>query len=139
MKTIRILVTGWRDWPEQDKYVIWNRLNEYQASCEIPAQFVVVHGQCPYGGVDLYAEQWAVTKGHKVEPHPARVVGGRILGPERNAKMVSLGADICLAFPGPRSRGTVDCMKKAEKAGIEVVKMEWTSTAPISTERKVST
>lgn len=125
MRTVRILVTGWRDWPEQAKQIIWNALNEYQASHEIPTQFVVVHGQCPYGGVDLYAEQWAIAKGHSFEAHPARVVNGKILGPERNAKMVKLGADVCFAFPGPRSRGTVDCMKKAEKAGIEIVKIEW--------------
>ena len=125
VRIYRILVTGWRDWPERDRYIIWNALNEFQASCEIPAQFVVVHGQCPYGGADLYAEEWAFSKGHVAEPHPARVVNNRILGPERNAKMVKLGADVCLAFPGPGSRGTVDCMKKAERAGIEVRSYSW--------------
>lgn len=126
MKTYRILVTGWRDWPEADKFVVWDVLNKFQAECEVPAEFVVVHGQCPYGGVDLYAEEWAIAKGHKPEPHPARIVSGRILGPERNTKMVDLGADVCLGFPGPSSRGTVDCIKKAKKAGIEVREKLWT-------------
>lgn len=125
MKTYRILVTGWRGWPEPDKFVVWQALNEFQRSCEIPAQFVVVHGQCEFGGADLYAEQWAVSKGHAFEAYPARRVNGRILGPERNAQMVKLGADVCLGFPGPGSRGTVNCMKLASKAGIPTRKVEW--------------
>jgi hypothetical protein len=35
--------------------------------------------------------------------------------------MVSLGADICLAFPQPGSKGTWDCARKAADAGIPVV------------------
>jgi hypothetical protein len=34
--------------------------------------------------------------------------------------MVDLGADLCLAFPMPRSRGTWDCVRRAKKAGIVV-------------------
>lgn len=41
-------------------------------------------------------------------------------GPRRNAYMVSLGADICLAFPLPGSRGTRNCMRLARQAGIDV-------------------
>lgn len=126
MKTYRILVTGWRDWPEEGKHHIWQKLNEFVADCEVPAEFIVVHGQCEYGGADLWAEQWAQARGFKFEAYPARKVNGRILGPERNARMVKLGADVCLGFPGPRSRGTVDCMKKARAAGIEVRELEWT-------------
>jgi hypothetical protein len=32
--------------------------------------------------------------------------------------MVSLGADLCLGFPGPGSKGTWDCLRKAVDAGI---------------------
>ena len=46
---------------------------------------------------------------------------GRKAGPLRNQKMVDLGADICIAFPQGESRGTRNCMKLADKAGIEVV------------------
>lgn len=45
---------------------------------------------------------------------------GKRAGPLRNAHMVSLGADICLAFPDPPSRGTADCIEKAWRAGIPV-------------------
>jgi hypothetical protein len=34
--------------------------------------------------------------------------------------MVALGADICLAFPGPGSIGTWHCIKAAANAGIPV-------------------
>lgn len=37
--------------------------------------------------------------------------------------MVDLGADLCLAFPLPDSRGTKDCMARAKKAGIKVISM----------------
>jgi hypothetical protein len=41
-------------------------------------------------------------------------------GNYRNQHMVDLGARICLAFPLPSSRGTYDCMARAEAAGIPV-------------------
>lgn len=41
----------------------------------------------------------------------------------RNQLMVDLGADICLAFPLPGSRGTWDCMGRAEAAGIKVINL----------------
>src|SRR6185369_10799473 len=102
MGDTRILVTGWRDWPESHAHVIHEAIEQAAEAVGGPfGRVVVVHGQCPYGGVDLYAAQWA--RKHDLaseEPHPAeRDRSGRILGPARNSKMVSLGADICLAFP----------------------------------------
>jgi hypothetical protein len=35
--------------------------------------------------------------------------------------MVSLGADVCLAFPLGASPGTRGCMNIAERAGIHVI------------------
>lgn len=126
MRQIRILITGWRDWPEQDKHIIWDRLNEYCAAIEQPVQFVLVHGQCPYGGVDLWAEQWAIARGFRYEPHPAKWDQfGEAAGGIRNTEMVELGADVCLGFPGPNSRGTIDCMKKARRAGIPTEETPW--------------
>lgn len=42
-------------------------------------------------------------------------------GPRRNAQMVGMGADVCLAMPMGLSYGTKGCARLAKKAGIEVV------------------
>lgn len=49
---------------------------------------------------------------------------GKRAGPIRNQEMVDLGADVCLAFfkNGAVNRGTSDCVRRAEKAGIPVRK-----------------
>jgi len=39
--------------------------------------------------------------------------------------MVALGAKLCIGFPGPRSRGTWDCLEKATNAGIETYSKSW--------------
>jgi hypothetical protein len=89
---------------------------------------IVVDGWCPYGGVDKHANQWAREHEPLVhwERHRAKIgPGGRILGPQRNSLMVSLGADVCLAFPADSSRGTIDCMDKARAANIPVLETRW--------------
>lgn len=77
--------------------------------------------------MDLWAEEWAQKYEQLWEQHPAESCGGRLLGPERNAKMVTLGADLCIGFPGPGSRGTWDCLEKATNAGIETYSKSWFS------------
>lgn len=129
----RVLVTGWRDWPGSHAFVIQRALDniywDLRVAGETNRRIVVVHGQCPYGGVDLYAHRWAEDHaGADPEPHPAdRDAKGRILGPARNSKMVNLGADICLSFPGPGSRGTWDCTEKAVNADIPTRAVPWCS------------
>lgn len=39
----------------------------------------------------------------------------------RNQRMVDRGADVCLAFIGPASKGSVDCMTRAQTAGTPVI------------------
>jgi len=83
---------------------------------------VLVHGDAP--GVDLIAADVVSRLAYpiKVEPHNARKFGPwPSCGPIRNSHMVSLGADICLAFPQPGSTGTWDCARKAADAGIPTV------------------
>lgn len=128
----RVLITGSRGW--NDYGAIWSVLKEYD---EIG--LVVVHGDCPTGA-DAHAATWVTLSAGRAseEAHPAdwerdcdsscyhkpRLKNGRhycpMAGHIRNQKMVDLGADICLAFPMPDSRGTVDCMRRARKAGIPV-------------------
>lgn len=121
MKTVRILVTGSRNWTA--KRVVWEALNYYSdflMKMHVGSHVVVVHGDCPTGA-DAIAQDWCDFYDNPVERHPADWKHGKAAGPRRNGEMVDLGADICLAFPLPDSRGTVDCMRKANEAGIPII------------------
>lgn len=123
MDPYRILVTGARDWPHAvDGFVDYALGALIARTVRSFGAVVVVHGDCPTG-VDAIADQHALHSpyGNRVrsEAHPARWrEHGKAAGPMRNAEMVALGADVCLAFPGPNSRGTLDCLNKAIAAGI---------------------
>lgn len=118
----RVLVTGWRNWPRSMSYMVVGALNLIEASFFLSGQKItLIQGECPYGGVDLYAKEWALDspRNRELESYPAEYdTQGRILGPARNTKMVATGADICLCMPGPGSKGTWDCMQKAYNAKI---------------------
>jgi hypothetical protein len=84
----------------------------------------IVHGDCPTGA-DSIAQDWALFPHGFAdvtvlnEPHPAQWAKyGKPAGFVRNAEMVSLGADICLAFIKNNSRGATHCSLKAQEAGI---------------------
>lgn len=122
---MRILVTGSRDWGDREAILLAFR--DF-----LGGDNVLVSGACPTGA-DRIAEEIAEDfLGWEVEPHPADWSRGRKAGPERNAHMVSLGADVCLAFIGdctsPRcsvegkhpSHGASGCADLAERAGIPV-------------------
>lgn len=131
----RILVTGWRAWPLTHAHVVYQALSTvvYQLGSGTwnPGRpIVVAQGECPYGGVDLYAKQWATACCFQVEPDPAdRGPQGQILGPARNSRMVARGADVCLGFPGPNSRGTWDCIRKAVDADIQTLVYPWSTAS----------
>jgi hypothetical protein len=119
MSAPRILVTGSRDWTNEGAIVdaladAWRELGHNRGT-------VLVQGECHLGGADLLAKRVWEAWGMPVESHPAEMgPDGHVLGPKRNAHMVSLGADLCLAFPLPSSRGTRNCMRLAREAGIPV-------------------
>lgn len=122
--TLRILITGSRDW--SDRRAITTALfdtgmEHYAALGEEPSTApVVVHGGAR--GADTLAEAAARFLGWRTEKWPADWNrNGKAAGPIRNQQMVDAGADICLAFPLGESRGTRDCMRRAEQAGIRVV------------------
>ena len=124
MTTPRILVTGSRHWT--DAAAIRRAL---LAVWTFPLlrhpETVLVHGACHLGGADILARDLWLSWGLRDEPHPAgRDSRGRLLGPARNQRMVDLGADVCLAFPLRGSRGTYDCIRRAEAAGIPVVTLD---------------
>ena len=123
----RIIVTGWRAWPVDLRWFVETKLRDFtggRSAYNRPT--ILVHGDCPVGdgGVDGIAKRYVHGPyRHMVtaEAHPADFAGrGPKAGPERNARMVAAGANICLAFPGPGSRGTWDCVRKAADAGIPV-------------------
>lgn len=130
---MRIIVTGWRDWPWPG--VVATLLEEERMQCV--GIFELSHGGCPTGA-DQASQDWAdllnaQNRGlavlvRRYEADFRRY--GVSAGPRRNARMVNDGADKCLALHGPctsmrckrpelhMSHGTVDCADKAEAAGI---------------------
>jgi len=132
---VRILITGSRKW--HDIKTISDALKEVAATDRKAAlrveeyvtngapistppdlsHITVVHGGAD--GADVLAGELASILGMSVEAHPAQWdIYGRGAGPLRNQAMVDKGADICLAFVVPHSKGTYDCIKRAKKAGI---------------------
>ena len=112
----RVLITGSRTWSTQDWRVIFDALAEYNYP-----PVTLVSGACPRGA-DHIAERIAADLGWTIERHPADWKGGygRAAGFVRNAEMVKLGADVCVAFIKDGSRGATHCADLAEKAGIPV-------------------
>jgi hypothetical protein len=119
----RILVTGSRDWT--DEGAIMDALADVSGELTgvVGGPVTLVHGACPTGA-DKIAHEVAIRWCWPIEAHPADWSVGKKAGPERNQRMVDLGADVCLAFPLANSRGTRDCMRRAEAAGIPVKVVE---------------
>lgn len=113
-----MIVTGGRDRADRD--TILRTLDEFTPA--LGETLVVVHGAC-LTGADRIAQDWCAQMFGGVvveEPHPADwETYGRRAGPIRNQRMVSLGADLVLAFPG-KGRGTWGTVAMARKAGIPV-------------------
>jgi hypothetical protein len=119
----RVLITGSRDWTDRD--AIWTALADTMSPLPHDVEPVIVHGACP-SGADAIAHNWAVRYGATVEQHPANwQLNGKRAGFIRNAHMVNLGADLCLAFIKDGSRGASHTAALAEKAGIPV--RRWTA------------
>lgn len=112
MAVKRILITGSRDW--RDYHTIRKTLSGH------PPGAVVVHGAAT--GADHMARSAALSLGYIEEPHfPDYSMYPPSDAPKkRNQDMVDLGADVCLAFPTPSSRGTWDCVNRAKAAGIPI-------------------
>jgi len=120
----RVLVTGSRTWDNQDAIVGAIR----QVRREVDGRpITIVHGGCPTGADAIAAylvRRASPSFGLTEEAHPANWrpngVLDRSAGFRRNAEMVNLGADLCLAFIKDGSRGATHTARLAEQAGIPV-------------------
>jgi hypothetical protein len=116
--SFRILITGSRDWTNRE--IIEKALGEY---VHLP-KVTLVSGACPTGA-DRLCEDYAEFLGWNIERHPADWGKyGKKAGFIRNAEMVSLGADVCLAFIKNKSKGATMTTKLAEKEGYKPIIFE---------------
>ena len=119
----RLLVTGSRTW--DDPRAIERALAVILA--RHPGGVLLVHGACTRGA-DAIAAAYAVrTPGYQIEAHPADWHRyGRAAGHRRNAEMITLGADGCVAFIRAASPGSTATVRLAAAAGIPI----WLHTRP---------
>lgn len=118
---MRVIITGSRHTTEkQNAFIVRTVAHETEAARGRREEVTIIDGDCPYGGADTACRAWIhVTPFTRSERHPAQWhVHGRSAGPIRNQAMVDSGADLCLAFPAIDSRGTWDCVRRAQSAGI---------------------
>lgn len=112
---MRILITGSRDWT--DAATIEAALLEFDKSWDV----TLMSGACPTGA-DALCEEFAHHAGWKVEVYPADWDAyGKKAGFIRNAEMVNMGADVCIAFIKNGSKGATMTRDLAQKAGIRTI------------------
>lgn len=115
---MRVLITGSRDWDDANiirKALI--KLVTHTASEPI----TLISGACPTGADRMCEVIFQDIWGGTIERHPADWEKyGKRAGFVRNAEMVNLGADFCLAFIKNNSKGATMTKELAEKAGIRV-------------------
>lgn len=115
---MRVLVCGGRDYDDSRR--LFQVLDKLHSEAGIDA---IIEGGAR--GADRLARHWAE------HPYGCAVVEtyeadwenqGSFAGPARNARMLAEGRpDLVIAFPG--GRGTADMMRKARKAGVEVIEI----------------
>ncbi|MGH3867252.1 MAG: DUF2493 domain-containing protein [Pseudonocardiaceae bacterium] len=125
-RPVRILITGSRTWT--DRAAIAQAISDYlhSISTSIGGAWpfpIIVHGAAR--GADQLADQVARDWGWTPDRHPADWARyGRSAGFRRNAAMVTLGADVCLAFILDGSRGASHTAALAEATGIPTRRYE---------------
>lgn len=107
---MRILITGSRDANEDE---VRDTLDH-----EVCADDVLVHGGCS-SGADLAAADYPNTEVWAADWD----THGKAAGPIRNQQMVDSRPDYVLAFfaRGAGNGGTSDCVRRALRAGLDVV------------------
>lgn len=105
-----ILVCGGRDYA--DREAVERAIDAVAGGVD-----TVIHGDAE--GADRLVAGYCTEIGiHTAAVAPNWPRWGRAAGPRRNAAMLALRPDKVIAFPG--GRGTEDCIRQAERAGIPV-------------------
>jgi hypothetical protein len=117
---LRVIICGSREFTDLD--LMAQAITELREWAD-NRPLTIVHGRAR--GADSLADSLArvLIPDAVIEPHPADWnYYGKSAGPIRNAEMVSLGADLGLAFyiEGVDSRGTNGCVALMKLAGIPV-------------------
>ncbi len=110
----RVLVCGGRDYADRDR--LFSILDVAHAANPIVE---LIHGAA--SGADSLADEWARGK-VAIRAFPAPWELGKSAGGIRNQKMLDEGKPhMVIAFPG--GAGTADMVRRAEKAGVPVVRV----------------
>lgn len=135
----RLLVTGSRHWVDHEAI----RVALADAREQLGDDTILIHGDAR-GADRIAAHIWHCEWMLAAEDYPADWTGPCAptcpsqhrkwnsrnqnycprAGHRRNAEMVELGADLCLAFILDRSAGATQCARLATDAGIEVRRFE---------------
>ena len=111
----KVLVTGGREYSDTTTLVkVLDEINE----CRLIG--ILIQGECPVGGADLLAKNWARAQSAWAWSCPAPFGQlGSAAGPWRNARMLDAARPhLVVAFPG--GAGTHDTVKKARQRHIPV-------------------
>ncbi len=110
---MRVLVTGGRNFVDR------HRLNDVLDHLHAQHHFtILLHGDA--SGADRLSAEWAANRGIRSEAHPALwKKHGRYAGLIRNSQLLAERPELVVAFPG--GNGTADMLRKAKRAGLDVV------------------
>ncbi|MDB4893112.1 MAG: hypothetical protein JWL61_4967 [Gemmatimonadetes bacterium] len=110
----RVLVCGGRGYKDAER--LFAVLDDVHQSRGV---FVVINGRAT--GADALSTEWALGRILNVWSFRADwITHGNAAGPLRNQRMLDVGnPTLVVAFPG--GRGTADMVRRARKAGIEIM------------------
>lgn len=110
-----VLVCGGRDYDDRDR--LFQILDTAHAANPIS---LLIHGGAT--GADALADEWQRSRMVRTRRYNADWISGKKAGPIRNQLMLDDGKPhMVIAFPG--GKGTADMVKRAEKAGVPVVRV----------------
>lgn len=122
---MKVLVCGGRDFYDYER--LCRVLDFVRTGRDVTH---IIHGAAP--GADVLSGVWANARGLECSAYPARWFDSRgrldrAAGPIRNQRMLDENTDIGLVVAFPGGRGTADMVRRARRAGIEVLEVDATN------------